>query len=68
MSKKWSRRGLLAAILFLPLAYSRIRFGEKNSHGEMTRCLGCGATFSDTETTCAKCGWSYQSDGSAEPL
>lgn len=34
---------------------------------ETTRCLACGTIMAESETACPKCGWSYQSDDSAEP-
>lgn len=29
---------------------------------EATRCLACDANMAEAETTCSKCGWSYESD------
>jgi len=29
---------------------------------ETARCLSCGATMGDNESTCAACGWSYHDD------
>lgn len=36
--------------------------------GETTRCLACDAIMTEAEAMCPKCGWSYESDGSAEPV
>ncbi len=38
------------------------------TQSETARCLACDAIMAEAETTCPKCGWSYESDGSAEPL
>ncbi len=35
---------------------------------ESTRCLACDAIMADSEVTCPKCGWSYESADSADPL
>ncbi len=35
---------------------------------ETTRCLACDAIMADSEVTCPKCGWSYESADSADPL
>ncbi len=35
---------------------------------ESTRCLACAAIMAEAQSTCPKCGWSYESDGSADPL
>ena len=58
----------LALTAGLPIAYARIRFGEIRNQGDTTRCLACNATMSEAEATCAKCGWSYEPSGSAEPV
>ena len=63
----WIAFWLLATIISLPRVCARIRFSDTNRHGEMTRCLDCGATLSETETTCPKCGWSYEAANSPEP-
>ena len=36
------------------------------TQSEAARCLACDAIMAEAETTCPKCGWSYQSDGSAD--
>ncbi len=33
---------------------------------ETTHCLACNAMIAESETACPKCGWTYESDDSAE--
>ena len=35
---------------------------------EVARCLACNAIMTEAESTCPECGWSFESDDSAEPL
>lgn len=34
------------------------------TQSETARCLSCDAIMAETETTCPKCGWSYEPDES----
>ncbi len=54
-----------AACLGIALASDAVAVPEQV---ETTRCLACDAIMSETETTCPKCGWSYEPDGSADSL
>jgi hypothetical protein len=45
-------------------AHGGYRYGKidyESADGSM-HCLDCGATITDDETTCKKCGWSYAVD------
>ena len=52
----------IAGYLLLPGAIA------ESGQIETTRCLACDATMPESDAACPHCGWTYQSDDSAEPL